>query len=125
MNDTDRNSGTYRSQYPELYQFFAGYFYQGWASDYRWDGSEPSFRAVVRHFRAVNPPIVVEAARGQLDQLISIHAGDVERLGKALFDLGNGYDPSSEGLSISDWTEKVAEVMSESAASSMILRERY
>lgn len=120
-NSTSHN----RARYPELYQFFAGYFYQGWISDYKWDLSEPSSKAVVRHFRAVNPPSVVEAVRNQLDDLIA--ASDDysdEDLHNALFDLGSGFDPAYEGLSEADWLKEIADVLSESAASSVVLRER-
>ena len=117
---TDRN---YPAKYPELYQFFAGYFYQSWVSDYRWDTADPSFDAVVRHFRAVNPPRVVEAVRNQLEDLLSSTPGD--DLGKALFELGNGFDPTVEGMSESEGLSSIAEVLSESAATAMVLRERY
>lgn len=116
------STSSYRARYPELYQFFAGYFYQGWVSDYRWDLSEPSFKAVVRHFRAVNPPSVVEAVRVQLDDLISSEMDDPAN---ALFELGSGFNPGFEGLSESEWLAQIAEVLSESAASSMVLRERH
>lgn len=113
----------HKGRYPELYQFFAGYFYQGWVSDYKWDLSEPSFKAVVRHFRAVNPPVVVEAVRNQLDQFILSEADD--DLTKTLFELGNGFDPGFEGMSESDWLKQIAEVLSESASTSVVLRERH
>ena len=124
MSIRDEVTLTYRSKYPELYQFFAGYFYQGWVSDYRWDLSEPSFLAVVRHFRAVNPPVVVEAVRNQLDELVSSDGDNNDDLSKALFELGSGFNPGFEGLSESDWLRQIAEVLSESAATSMVLRER-
>lgn len=125
MSTLDKVSGTSKSKYPELFQFFAGYFYQGWISDYRWDASEPSFKAVVRHFRAVNPPVVVEAVRNQLDQLISSGEDSKDGLEKVLFELGNGFNPGFEGLSESDWLKEIAEVLSESAATSVVLRERH
>lgn len=115
---------SYKARYPELYQFFAGYFYQGWVSDYRWDLSEPSFKAVVRHFRAVNPPSVVEAVRNQLDELRAADLGN-DYLTEALFELGSGFNPGFEGLSESEWLDQIAEVLSESAAASMVLRERH
>lgn len=117
--------GSYKSRYPELYQFFAGYFYQGWGADYKWDLSEPSFKAVVRHFRAINPPSVVEAVRNQLDQFIAFDGDKMENLTKALFELGNGFNPVFEGLSESDWLRQIAEVLSESATTSIVLRERH
>jgi hypothetical protein len=126
MSTHDKVSCTsYKGEYPELYQFFAGYFYQGWVSDYRWDVSEPSFAAVVRHFRAVNPPLVVEAVRNQLDQFISSDGYNNDDLTKALFELGSGFNPGFEGLSESAWLKQIAEILSESAATSVVLRERH
>lgn len=125
MSTRDKVSGIYKGRYPELYQFFAGYFYQGWISDYKWDVSEPSFRAVVRHFRAVNPPVIVEAVRNQLDDLISSDRDNNDDLTKVLFELGNGFNPDFEGLSESDWLKQIAEVLSESASTSVVLRERH
>lgn len=124
MSTRDKLTG-YKSRYPELYQFFAGYFYQGWVSDYKWDLSEPSFKAVVRHFRAVNPPGVVEAVRNQLDELMLSEGHDSLDLTNALFELGSGFNPGFEGLSESDWLKQIAEVLAESAAASVVLRERY
>lgn len=125
MSITATVARSYRAQYPELYQFFAGYFYQGWVADYRWDLSEPSFEAVVRHFRAVNPPVVVEAVRRQMEQLISSQANDPDDLTYALFELGNGFNPRFEGLTESEWLTRIAEILSESAATSIVLRERH
>lgn len=118
-------NASYKAKYPELYQFFAGYFYQGWASDYRWDLSEPSHKSVIRHFRAVNPPLIVEAVRNQLDQLMSSDGDNNDRLTNALFELGSGFNSSFEGLSESEWLRQIAEVLSESAATAVVLRERH
>lgn len=122
MSARARITSPNKARYPELYQFFAGYFYQGWISDYKWDLSEPSFKAVVRHFRAVNPPSVVDSVRTQLDEFMS---SDTDDLTKALFELGNGFNPGFEGLSESEWLTQIAEILSESAATSMVLRERH
>ena len=125
MNSPDKLVTSYRSRYPELYQFFAGYFYQGWASDYKWDGSDPSFTAVVRHFRAVNPPAVIDSVRDQLERFMS---DDLERgadLSLSLGELGNGFNPGFEGLTEIDWLKELAEVLAESAATSVVLRERH
>ncbi len=122
MTTHDQLSVSYRSRYSELYQFFAGYFYQGWISDYRWDSTGPSFRAVVRHFHAVNPPAVVEAVCQQLEQLVLLTAED--DLKTALIDLGSGFDPDFEMLNESEWLGGILDVMSESAAGAMVLREK-
>lgn len=125
MRSRRKSNTAYKVRFPELYQFFAGYFYQGWVADYKWDLSEPTFAAVVRHFRAVNPPFLVEAVRTQLDELISADLYDDQELNKALFELGSGFNPNFEGLSESEWLKQIAEILSESAAASIVLRERH
>lgn len=124
MSSKAKLRSSYRGKYPELFQFFAGYFYQGWVADYRWDLSEPSFEAVVRHFRAVNPPSVVSAVQNQLDDLLRSDADNEQDLTAALSELGNGFNPDFEGLNRKEWLTQVAEILSESAATSVVLRER-
>lgn len=123
MSSRDIVTNNTRGRYPELYQFFAGYFYQGWAADYRWDGTEPSFEAVVRHFRAVNPPSVVNSVRDQLTQLINSARNRAE-LVHVLSELGNGFNAGFEGLGEIEWLEQIVDVLSESASTAMVLRER-
>ncbi len=123
MNALASVSNNTRKGYPELYQFFAGYFYQGWSEDYRWDGDEPSFDAVIRHFRAINPPLLINSVRDQISQLLS-STRDRSHVAIALSELGNGFDPAFEGLSEFEWLEQILEVLSESASTAIVLRER-
>ena len=68
----------YRFKFPELYQFFGGYFYQGWSADYRWENARPNFSAVVRHFKAVNPPATVTRVRIELKDAARRPVGRLE-----------------------------------------------
>lgn len=113
-----------RRRYPELYQFFAGYFYQGWAEDYRWDTTEPSFKPVVRHFRAVNPQSLVHTVRDQLTHLALSSNSSEDTIAKTLAELGSAFDPGSEGLTNIEWIENIVNVLSESASTAVVLRER-
>jgi hypothetical protein len=112
----------YSFKFPELYQFFGGYFYQGWASDYRWDGAPPHFAAVVRHYKAVNPPATLNKVRNELEDLLTNDFEDAE-LYEILNKLGNNFYPPSEKLSCRAWLEKILEVLGESPTTSRVLRE--
>jgi hypothetical protein len=112
----------YRFKYPELYQFFGGYFYQGWASDYRWEGARPNFSAVVRHFKAINPPPTVGRVRNELEDLLREEL-DESQLTEALGVLGSNFYPPAEDLNSRQWLEKILEVLAESPTKSRILRE--
>lgn len=112
----------YRFKFAELYQFFGGYFYQGWAADYRWEGVNPNFAAVVRHFKAVNPPATIGRVKNQLEDLLALELGEKE-LTAALNELGNNYYPLAEQLSNRRWLEQILEILRESPTKSRVLRE--
>jgi hypothetical protein len=112
----------YRFKFPELYQFFGGYFYQGWSSDYRWENSKPNFTAVVRHFKAVNPPSTVYRVRLELEELLQQVLNEAE-LNAALIDLGSNFYPPGENLETRAWLFKVLEILDESPTKSKVLRE--
>jgi hypothetical protein len=112
----------YRFKFPELYQFFGGYFYQGWSADYRWENSRPNFAAVVRHFKAVNPPVTVGRVRIELEELLAL-ALDDDELNTTLTALGSNFYPPAENLGGSEWLEKILEILNESPTKSRVLRE--
>lgn len=112
----------YRNKFAELYQFFGGYFYQGWASDYRWETAGPSFAAVVRHFKAVNPPTTVSRVKNELEDLLSIDLGETELSG-VLSDLGSNFYPPAENLTSKEWLENILTVLRESPTTARVLRE--
>ena len=112
----------YRFKFPELYQFFGGYFYQGWAADYRWENAKPNSAAVVRHFKAVNPPATVNRVRIELEELLLQGLGE-EALTAALVELGSNFYPPAENLDNSGWLRKLLEILDESPTKSRVLRE--
>ncbi len=112
----------YRFKFPELYQFFGGYFYQGWATDYRWDGAKPNSEAVVRHFKAVNPPQTVNKVRNELEDILSENLEESD-LNEILTELGSNFYPSAENLNYRQWIEKIITVLAESPTKARILRE--
>ena len=112
----------YRFKFPELYQFFGGYFYQGWTTDYRWEGVKPSFSAVVRHFKAVNPPVTVGRLRNELEDLLSLGLDEL-KLDEVLSELGNDFNAPSEALDNRQWLENILVILNESPTKSRVLRE--
>lgn len=112
----------YRYKFPELYQFFGGYFYQGWASDYRWEGKKPNSDAVIRHFKAVNPPQTVSKVRNELEDFLSENLED-DATAEFLSQLGSSFFPSAENLNNRQWLEKILNTLAESPTKARILRE--
>jgi hypothetical protein len=112
----------YRFKFPELYQFFGGYFYQGWSADYRWENAKPDFAAVVRHFKAVNPPLTVNRVRIELEELLAL-ALDETHLNAALTELGSNFYPPAEELTSAAWLAGILEILDESPTKSRVLRE--
>ena len=114
--------GDYQFKYPELYQFFGGYFYQGWAADYRWETSAPNSAAVVRHFKAVNPPIAVMRVRLELEALLGENLSD-GALQQALAELGSSFYAAAEKLTHRAWLAQILHILDESPTEARILRE--
>lgn len=112
----------YPQKFPELYQFFGGYFYQGWATDYRWEGNSPNFNAVVRHFKAVNPPATVMNVRTELEELLAIELSE-EELSQALKHLGSNFYPTGQNLTFHQWITQILEILNESQSMARVLRE--
>lgn len=118
----EKNVSNFQFKFPELYQFFGGYFYQGWSADYRWEGAKPNFSAVVRHFKAVNPPHTVAKVRNELEDLLASNI-DEEILADALKELGSNFYPAAESLTHQVWLENILEILKESPTKAKILRE--
>ena len=112
----------YKFKYAELYQFFGSYFYQGWASDYRWEGVRQNSAAVVRHFKAVNPPLTVNRISHELEDLLRESLSEAE-LNQVLGELGSAFYPPAENLNTREWLEKILRVLGESPTKAQILRE--
>lgn len=112
----------YRFKFTELYQFFGGYFYQGWAADYRWEKGGANFAAVVRHFKAINPPVTVGRVKNELEDLLALEF-DEEKLTAVLNELGNNYYPLPNESNNRQWLEQILEILHESPTKSRVLRE--
>jgi hypothetical protein len=112
----------YRFKFPELFQFFGGYFYQGWAADYSWEAERPHFAPVVRHFKAVNPPASVARVRNELEDLLALGLSE-EELKNALAELGSNFYPPGEQMTHRAWLEAILDVLRESPTTARVLRE--
>ena len=112
----------YSFRFPDLYQFFGGYFYQGWTAGYKWEGTSANFTAVVRHFKAVNPPQMVSRVQNQLQELLSLELSEND-LNDALIALGSNFYPPSEKLNSREWLERIAEILRETSTKPRVLRE--
>jgi hypothetical protein len=69
----DWDEDKYEKLYPELKQFFGGYFHQDWTYIYNWHGKLPSFQVVVRDFKTNNSPAIVAQVTQELEQFIADH----------------------------------------------------
>ncbi len=112
----------YRNRFGELYQFFGGYFYQGWANDYNWETARPNFAAVVRHFKAVNPPTTVTRVKNELEDLLALELKE-EELSKVLTELGSNFYAPAENLTHRQWLENILNILNESPTNARVLRE--
>ncbi|HLM01269.1 MAG TPA: contact-dependent growth inhibition system immunity protein [Pyrinomonadaceae bacterium] len=112
----------YSFRFPDLYQFFGGYFYQGWTTGYKWEGTSANFAAVVRHFKAVNPPQTVSRVQEQLRQLLDSGLSE-EDLNDALSALGSNFYPPAENLNHRQWLERIIEILRETSTKPRVLRE--
>ncbi|MGI9055230.1 MAG: contact-dependent growth inhibition system immunity protein [Pyrinomonadaceae bacterium] len=112
----------YRYKFAGLFQFFGGYFYQGWTSDYNWETAKPDFSAVVRHFKAVNPPKTVISVKNELEDLLSLDL-DEEDLTAVLTELGSNFHAPAENLTNKQWLENILAVLRESPTTARVLRE--
>lgn len=112
----------YRNRFGELYQFFGGYFYQGWAKDYNWETAKPNYAAVVRHFKAVNPPPTVTKVKNEMEDLLNLNLDEIE-LSAVLTELGSNFYAPAENLTNRQWLENILDVLRESPTNARVLRE--
>lgn len=90
--------------------------------DYNWETARPNFAAVIRHFKAVNPPITVTRVRNELEDLLLLDLEE-EELNKILNELGSNFFPPAENLTNQEWLENILVVLRESPTTARVLRE--
>ncbi len=112
----------YRRRFEELHQFFAGYFHQDWGRVFDWKNETPNFQAVVRHFKATNPPAFIIKVRNQLEDFIHYNLDEPE-LKKALLELGNNYFIDEESGTYRDWLEEIQRILDDPTEKGKVLLE--
>ena len=110
----------YRQRFDELYQFFAGYFHQDWSRVFDWKESPADFRLVVRHFKAVNPKMIVARVRNQLEDFLSYDLTEND-LKDALLNLGCNYYPKDPAYR--NWLNAVLGILNDPTEKGEVLRE--
>lgn len=103
---------SYQQRFYDLYQFLAGYFHQGWNVVFEWRGAEPTFEAVVRHYKAVGITSEVAQTIQELEQFLALPLNE-EQLSDALDDMSCVYYPPGDGQTYRAWLEAVLAVLRE------------
>lgn len=101
----------YARRFPKL-SYLLGYFHQDWRHVYDWEGAEPDFRAVVRHFKAKNPPASVGQAAEELEQFLALPL-DEDETRAALRDMDSAYHAPGDGLGFRQWLGEVSSILKE------------
>lgn len=103
----------YADRYPELYQFFGGYFHQDWSDEQRLAGG--SFQDVIREFQTMNPVDVVRQATRELQAFIGLDLPEDELHDIVVDDLGANVRAAGLGLTYRQWLEAVLATLKEPA----------
>lgn len=105
------------SRFPKLRNLLGSYFYQDWDDDYDWQGETPNFNAVVRFYKANNPPATVAQATKELQQFLTLQLDEGD-LKAALADIGVFYSPQADGMTRRQWLEQVLAILQEPTTNS-------
>lgn len=111
----------YERRFPELSYLMGAYFNQDWGSTYDWEGAEPNFRAVVRHFKSENPSATIIEATRELEQFLALSLAE-EEIEEALDDMASAYYPPSDGLNYRQWLEAVLDTLQEAPDKARAMR---
>ena len=68
----------YEEAYPHVYEFLCGYFNEDWSGLYAWGDENPSYQAVVSHWKTVVRPQDVEALMVDLTRFLELPLSDAE-----------------------------------------------
>ena len=112
----------YRQRFGELHQFLAGYFHQDWSRVFDWKHETPNFRAVVRHFKATNPPNFILKVRNQLEDLRRYDL-DEAGLKQALGELGCNYFVDPETGTYRQWLDQTQLILDDPTEKGKVLME--
>jgi hypothetical protein len=85
-----------RDRYPELHQFFGGYYHQDWRMDHS------TTEAVLHSFIGDSAPHERAMISAQLREVLALSDA---QLADAVFDLGAYYDPTPDGQTMREWLQ--------------------
>ena len=101
--DMTADDTLYCERFPDLFQFFAGYFNQDWDLD------APDDDGVIEGFLREEPREFVDAVRREIRAFIGLRLPE-DVLQQAVWrDLGCSYDPAADGVSMTQWIRSVSE----------------
>ncbi|MES2822465.1 MAG: contact-dependent growth inhibition system immunity protein [Pseudomonadota bacterium] len=93
-----------KTTYPNLYEFFAGYFHQDWLEE------SPTATGIVERYLDEFPKTEVGGASRELrDLLINIPSED--GLAIIVNQLGSYYNPQADGLTYREWLLQVCTLL--------------
>ena len=107
---------------PNSFNFSAVISIRAGRIDYNWETAKPDFSAVVRHFKAVNPPTTVTRVKNELEDLLSLDLEE-EKLTDVLAELGSNFHAPAENLTNRQWLENILNILRESPTTARVLRE--
>ena len=99
-------------KYPALTNVI-GYLHQDWKDDYDWEGAEPMFEAVVRHYKAENPPTTVKQATQELNQFLALPLSDKKLHRIVEEEFHSWYTPRTRDMDKRQFLEAVLSILKE------------
>ena len=99
-----------KSNYPELSDFFPGYFHQDWTDGYLWDSAEPSYKAIVELYIEEALKSEILAAIKELEHLLS-QGYDDEKLHEVTQSLHLYLYPPGLNMTHKEWLGSVLEIL--------------
>ena len=97
--------------YPQLGQFFSGYFPQHWESLYKWDNQEPDYRQIIDLFIQEASDSILQQTIKELEHLISQNYNEDELHKLLSFTLGLSIFVSALSMTYRAWLEALHEVL--------------
>ena len=103
----------YEKKFPDLGQFFGGYFHQDWGYDYNWQGKEPNFEDVVKVYKAEDTPQGVERTIAELEELLSLPLETDELRRIVIEEFGSFYLARKRGFTTHEFLLAVLKILKE------------
>ena len=93
-----------KTTYPNLYEFFAGYFHQDWPEE------SPTTTGVVERYLGEFPKNEVDEASKELRKLLANTLAE-DALASIVNQLGSYYNPQADGLTYREWLLQVCTLL--------------